>query len=257
MGRILAISSQVVYGPVGNTAAVPAMQAMGHEVMQVPTVLLSHHPGHGKPVGQATPPHLFESLLNSASEAGAFDFCEAVLTGYFASAEQVQIAAEWIRRIGAQTVLVDTVLGDNHGLYVKEEIAIAIRDHLIPEARIITPNLFELGWLTQTDPATEDEIADSVRRLEREVTIVTSAPSLSANQIGTLMFAGNGRMRIDSPLYAKVPHGTGDFLAGLILGSHLKKDIETAFGEAMGILNHAIHESAGTPVLSIARALAK
>ena len=46
--RILSISSQVAYGPVGNSAAVPALQAMGHEVLAIPTVMLSNHPGHGK-----------------------------------------------------------------------------------------------------------------------------------------------------------------------------------------------------------------
>ena len=47
--RILSMSSQVAYGPVGNTAAVPALQALGHEVLAVPTVILSNHPGHGAP----------------------------------------------------------------------------------------------------------------------------------------------------------------------------------------------------------------
>ena len=32
--RILSISSHVAYGPVGNSAAVPAMQAKGHEIRQ-------------------------------------------------------------------------------------------------------------------------------------------------------------------------------------------------------------------------------
>jgi len=55
--RILCISSQVAYGPVGNTAAVPALQAMGHEVLALPTILLSNHPGHGTPHAIRVPAH--------------------------------------------------------------------------------------------------------------------------------------------------------------------------------------------------------
>ena len=52
--RVLSISSQVVWGPVGNSAAVPALQAGGHEVLGLPTITLSAHPGHGPPAGFRT-----------------------------------------------------------------------------------------------------------------------------------------------------------------------------------------------------------
>ena len=52
--RLLSISSQVAFGPVGNSAAVPALQARGHEVLAIPTIMLSNHPGHGPPAGFRT-----------------------------------------------------------------------------------------------------------------------------------------------------------------------------------------------------------
>jgi pyridoxine kinase len=54
MARILSISSQTVFSPVGNSAAVPAMQELGHEVLAIPTTLLSNHPGLEGPVGGVT-----------------------------------------------------------------------------------------------------------------------------------------------------------------------------------------------------------
>ena len=45
--QVLSISSQVAYGPVGNSASVPALQAAGFTVSQVPTIILSNHPGLG------------------------------------------------------------------------------------------------------------------------------------------------------------------------------------------------------------------
>jgi pyridoxine kinase len=255
MAKILAISSQVVYGPVGNTAAVPALQALGHEVMQVPTVLLSHHPGHGKPEGLATPPDLLERLLTSAGNAGAFDQCDAVITGYFANAEQVEIVALFLPQIGAQTVMVDPVIGDHGALYVAEEIAEAIRDRLLPQARIITPNLFELGWLTSTEPETAEGILAAANMLGRELTLVTSVAPEAANAIASVLISGNDLTWSTAPRQHNVPHGTGDFLAGLFLGHFLKGSTEYALAKAMHALNHAIAISAGQKVLKIEEAL--
>ncbi len=81
----------------------------------------------------------------------------AVLTGYFASPEAVTATARLVKAVKAQNpnalYLCDPVLGDvradgSGGLYIAEATAIAIREHLLPQADIITPNRFELGWLS-------------------------------------------------------------------------------------------------------------
>ncbi len=48
---ILALSSHVAVGHVGNAAAVPALERRGHEVWRVDTVSVSTHPGHTKHTG--------------------------------------------------------------------------------------------------------------------------------------------------------------------------------------------------------------
>jgi len=45
MPTVLAISSQVVYGHVGNSAAAFALRRLGVHVLPVPTIVLSSHPG--------------------------------------------------------------------------------------------------------------------------------------------------------------------------------------------------------------------
>ncbi|HYM98252.1 MAG TPA: pyridoxal kinase, partial [Aestuariivirgaceae bacterium] len=60
---VLSISSQVAFGPVGNSAAVPAMEALGMTVYAVPTTVLSHHPGHAKPAGVQIPAAVLASML--------------------------------------------------------------------------------------------------------------------------------------------------------------------------------------------------
>jgi hypothetical protein len=58
-----------------------------------------------------------------------------------------------------------------------------------------------------------------------------------------------------SPLKPGVPHGTGDFLAGLYLAQRLLHQPKVALPRAMTILEAAIDRSAGSSVLDIAGTL--
>jgi pyridoxine kinase len=242
MARILAISSQVVFGPVGNTAAVPPMLAMGHEVLQVPTVLLSNHPGHGPPKGQAIDPQLLAGLISRALELTAVD---AVLTGYFANAEQVNIVSTLMKQIDPEHILVDPVIGDHGRLYVADTTATAIRDHLLPLATITTPNAFELSWLTGliVDGAPSAERAAHLLGVPETIaTSVAAAPG----RLATLLVSDAETQAHVTEQRTNVPHGTGDFLSGCYLAHRLRHDPAAAFTNAMQELEHAIANSNGS-----------
>ena len=249
MARVLCISSQTVYGPVGNSAAVPALQAEGHEVLQIPTVILSNHPGHGKPAGQSTPAVLLEDMFEALNRIKAFHGLNAVMTGYFTSAAQVIAAAKQITALKAVSkplqVLVDPVIGDHGALYVSLEVAEAIRDHLLSLATITTPNLFELDWLSG-----ETDVTTAVKKLNVAETIVTSIPQDS--HLATRLYAGGDMFNHAIPRHAKVPNGTGDFLAGCYLAERLAMSPAPAFAKAMARLELAISKSAGNAILSVA-----
>jgi pyridoxine kinase len=245
MARVLCISSQTVYGPVGNSAAVPALQAEGHEVMQIPTVILSNHPGHGKPAGQSTSAELLEDMFAALNGINAFEDLNAVMTGYFTSAAQVIAAAKQITALKAGNeslhVLVDPVIGDHGALYVPIEVAEAIRDRLLPLATITTPNLFELKWLIGFE---------SVPNLGVIETIVTSVPQ-GANHFETILHVNGKHVSHTMQRHANVPHGTGDYLAGCYLAQRLKLSPEEAFHMAMAQLESAIENSLGKAILRV------
>ncbi|MFC6489437.1 bifunctional hydroxymethylpyrimidine kinase/phosphomethylpyrimidine kinase [Nitratireductor sp. GCM10026969] len=69
----------------------------------------------------------------------------AILTGYIASADTATAAAAFIDRCGNSVVVMcDPAMGDiDYGLYVEEHTADALARELVPQADILTPNLFE------------------------------------------------------------------------------------------------------------------
>jgi pyridoxine kinase len=252
--RVLSVSSQVVWGPVGNSAAVPALQAAGHEVLALPTVLLSNHPGHGAPAGIRTAPADMARIFTSLVDLGALDRLDGVLTGYFASADQVLEVASLLRRRAVPFTLVDPVMGDHGRLYVAEEVARAIEAELLPCATCIAPNGFELALLSGQSVEDQDSAIAAARVLGLPEVLATSIPAPSG-QLATLLVTASEVVSILTPQQAGVPHGTGDFLSGLYLAHRLSAPPRAALQSAMAVLERAIARSAGTPVLDVAGAL--
>jgi pyridoxine kinase len=250
MARVLAISSQVVFGPVGLNCIVPALQSGGHEVLAIPTILLSNHPGHGKPEGRTTAPAELAAIIAALEKLGAFENLDAVITGYFASAQQIEIVATLIAKLKSKIILIDPVLGDHGKLYVGQAVAEAIRDKLVPLATIITPNAFELSWLTGLATGNADEAVFAARSLSINEVIATSVVK-SEHELSTLRITPHEVEEITSAMETKVPNGTGDLLSGLYLSGILGSTPQSAFANAMAKLQQVINQSKATMVLDV------
>lgn len=256
--RILAISSQVAFEPVGNSAAVPALQWAGHEVLAVPTIILSHHPGYGSPVVLGVPAADLAAFLASLEDLGVLDGCAAVMTGYFAAAEQIHRVARLIRAMKAKTpglyVMVDPIIGDGGELYVPLAVAEALRDDLLPLASVTTPNRFELEWLTGRPASTIGEAIAAARHLAVGEVVATSIPA-GPGRLATLVVTGGGVHEHLTRQRNAIPHGTGDLLAGLYLALRLAHGPGEALPMAMRVLERAIALSEGKAGLDVAGAL--
>jgi pyridoxine kinase len=250
MGRILAISSQVVRGHVGLSAIVPALQRLGHEVLAIPTIILSNHPGHVRAAGTRVEVNTLMSMLDVLDANGWLADVDAVLTGYLPTPEHVYFAGQAIdlvrARCAAAIILVDPVMGDDpRGLYIDPAAAESIRDGLIPRASIVTPNRFELSWLSGRTVQSIAEAAAAARHLTRGHVLATSIPDGAARIANTsVSTAGVHVCRVDR--LARVPHGTGDLLSGLFIGHTLGHlTIAQALGAAVAGVQTAIAISAG------------
>lgn len=258
MRRVLCISSAVAFGSVGLSASVPALQAAGLTCLQLPTIVLSNHPGLGKPAGVRLPGAELAAMLAVLAQQGVLAACSGVLTGYFASADQVVAAAQAIRDMkadGDPFVLVDPVIGDGERLYVAEDVAAAIRDELLPLASCTTPNSFELGWLTGKGAANREAAIAAARDLSCPEVLATSIPG-KVGDLLTLAITADAAAIHHAPLRHEVPHGTGDFLSGLYLAARLNGFAPAnALQLSSALLDQAISRSSGEEVLDIVGAL--
>jgi pyridoxine kinase len=256
MARVLAISSQVARGAVGLSATVPALQGLGHEVWLVPTVLLANRPGLGDLARHDIGADDLAAILEALCAGRTWSEIDAILTGFFPSADSVAITAGAIRKIKAGRTrcvyLCDPILGDGGRLYVGAPVADAIRDLLLPLADVATPNLFELSWLRGRNIGGISDAALIASALGPGTVAVTSADH-TAGAVSTLLCAPSVEIVRQSAFYQAVPNGTGDLFAGLFLGNLLNcGDAALALDLSLARLDQVVVKSAGQLELRLA-----
>lgn len=255
MPVVLAISSQVVRGHVGNSAAAFALQRSGIDAWCVPTIILSNHPGHGAATGMRVPMLKISGMVDTLDSHGWLASVDAVTSGYIADADQVDAVASAVRRVKQLNpkaiYCCDPIIGDaRNGLYVAEGIAQAIRKTLIPRADLLTPNLFELTWLAGRPTATRDAAVKAAREIGRGQVLVTSAPATSAGKICNLLVSADRVHAVETDRLDHVPHGTGDLIAALMIANLLHgRDAAVAVDRATASLFAIIEASAGADEL--------
>lgn len=258
MAHILALSSWVAHGHVGLSAAAPVLQALGHTLTQLPTVQLSNHPGFAHVSGGRTDTDTLRAMIDALEDNGWIETADTILTGYLPSAAHVDVALALIDRFeGARPrIVVDPVLGDSpKGLYIAREAADAMRDQLVPMADVLTPNMFELSWLTNSEVRTLQSAAGAARDLAKHAPtaeiLVTSAP-FDGDRTGVLALTQSTTETFQverAPQEQLVPKGVGDVYSALIAAG-------LPAGQALGHLQALIAQSLGAPHLRIAQTAA-
>ncbi|GAB3952811.1 pyridoxal kinase [Kribbella albertanoniae] len=223
--KILSIQSAVAYGHVGNSAAVFPLQRIGVEVLPVYTVNFSNHTGYGAWRGPLISPDDVREVVLGIEERGAFPQIDAVLSGYQGGEGIADVILETVERVKAanpQAVYsCDPVMGNaKSGCFVAPAIPVLLKDRVVPAADIITPNQFELGFLTDTEPDTLESTLASVelvRATGPRTVLVTSVerPDREDGTIEMLAVDDTGAWLIQTPYIPMKANGSGDVTAAL------------------------------------------
>jgi len=223
--KILSIQSAVAFGHVGNSAAVFPLQRIGAEVLPVNTVNFSNHTGYGAWRGPLIPPEDVQNVIVGIEERGALAHVDAVLSGYQGGVGIGDVIIDAVARVKAASpgalYACDPVMGNaKSGCFVAPEIPILLRDRVVPVADIITPNQFELGYLTGTDPSTLESTLESVdlaRAMGPSIVLVTSVerPDREEGTIEMLAVDDAGAWIVRTPFMPFKANGSGDVTAAL------------------------------------------
>ncbi|MBA3021238.1 pyridoxal kinase PdxY [Propionicimonas sp.] len=245
---ILSIQSSVAYGHVGNSAATFPLMRLGVEVWPVLTVHFSNHTGYGAWRGPLLTATDIAEVIAGIDERGVLPRVDAVLSGYQGAeavgAEVLKAVALVKERNPAAVYCCDPVIGDiGRGIYVRPGIPEFMRDQVVPAAQIVTPNHFELDFLTGRSTSTLAEVlaaADALRELGPTTVLVTSTVLQGTDPERVIMLAvtADAAWTVSTPRLERNFTGSGDLTAALFL-AHLLRGADA--GEAMGRTADAVY----------------
>ena len=246
--NILSIQSSVAYGHVGNSAAVFPLQRMGFEVWPVNTVHFSNHTGYGEWRGPVLPAEDVAGVVRGIEDRGVLGDCDAVLSGYMGDASLGEVivgAATRVKEHNPKAVYCcDPVMGDaGRGFFVRPGIPEFIKEVAVPVADVVTPNQFELEFLTGVEIGDLGDAlgaADEARRLGPETVLTTSLRrgDAPAGTVEMLAVSGEGAWLVGTPLLEIEVNGAGDATAALFLAHLLRGE---TLAEALSMTASAVH----------------
>ena len=241
--NLLSIQSHVAYGHVGNAAAVFPLQRLGIEVWPVHTVQFSNHPGYGAWKGQVFDAGLIREVVGGIEQRGVLNECDGVLSGYIGGADIgaaiLDCVATVKRANPAARYCCDPVIGDvGRGIFVARGIPEFMKSKAVPAADVITPNQFELDYLSGRGSTTLGAARDAVKAVHAlgpRAILVTSLHTQETPQdcIDLLASDASGCFRLRTPRLPLSVNGAGDAIAALFFAHYLRAGrIDQALAQA-------------------------
>ncbi|HHT14093.1 MAG TPA: pyridoxal kinase PdxY [Propionibacterium sp.] len=241
MTTVLSIQSAVAYGHAGNSAAVFPLQRLGIDVWPVYTVNFSNNTDYGAWRGPLIPASDVWEVVQGVDDRGVLGDVDALLCGYLGTPEVGQVILDSYALVKEHNpdalFCADPVMGDiDRGFYARPGIPEFWRDHVVSQADIMTPNLFELQFLTGMGTDTLDDVVAAAQELRSrgpKVVVVTSVVGADLeDDVMRIIAVGEGEVwEVTTPVLDRKFTGSGDLTTAMFLAHWLRTG---HLGETLG-----------------------
>lgn len=232
MTTVLSIQSAVAYGHAGNSAAVFPLQRLGLDVWPVYTVNFSNNTDYGSWRGPLIPAEDVWEVVLGVNDRGVLGDVDALLCGYLGTPEVGKVIVDSYNLVKEHNpralFCADPVMGDiDRGFYARPGIPEFWRDHVVSHADIMTPNLFELQFLTGRPTSTLEEVVAAARELRArgpEIVVVTSVigEDLDDDLMRIIAVGKEDVWEITTPVLDRKFTGSGDLTTAMFLANWLR-----------------------------------
>lgn len=232
MTTVLSIQSAVAYGHAGNSAAVFPLQRLGVDVWPVYTVNFSNNTDYGSWRGPLIPAADVWEVVQGVNDRGVLGDVTALLCGYLGTPEVGQVILDSYALVKEHNpgalFCADPVMGDiDRGFYARPGIPEFWRDHVVAQADIMTPNLFELQFLTGRTTESIDDVVAAAQELRSHgpsVVVVTSVvgADLPDDVMRMIGVDDAGAWEVTTPMLDRKFTGSGDLTTAMFLAHWLR-----------------------------------
>ena len=160
--RVLTIAGSDSGGGAGIQADLKTFSALGCYGMSVVTALTAQNTTGVTGIHAVPPDFIVQQMTAVFSDIGT----DAVKIGMLYSAELIQAVSDGLRRHEASNIVLDPVMVAQSGDKLLQDAAItALKDHLLPLATVLTPNLPEAAVLLGQEVKGLDDMQAAAKNL--------------------------------------------------------------------------------------------
>jgi hydroxymethylpyrimidine/phosphomethylpyrimidine kinase len=246
--KVLTIAGSDSGGGAGIQADLKTISAIGCYGMSVITALTAQNTRGVTGIHAVPSSFAAEQMAAVFSDIGA----DAVKIGMLYSAELIEVVAEQLKKYGAENIVLDPVMVAQSGDKLLQDDAIqAIKDHLMPLADVLTPNIPEARVLLDHDILGFEDMRAAAKSLAANGSrsILVKGGHLKENKSTDLLYiaAENRFLVLDADrIESRNNHGTGCTLSSAIASYMAKGNgIEEAVRKAKTYIQNAIRAGAG------------
>lgn len=240
MKTALTIAGSDCSGGAGIQADLKTMTMNGVYAMSAITALTAQNTTGVRGVQEVTPDFLVQQIDAVFEDIRP----DAVKIGMVSSGDLIKVISERLSKYNAENIVLDTVMVATSGARLISEDAIdTLKEHLIPLATLITPNIPEAQVLADMTIHSEDDMLCAAEKIGKEYSCaVLLKGGHSINDANDLLYRDGSYKwfkgkRIDNPN----THGTGCTLSSAIAANLAKGcDLDTSVQRAKDYISGAL-----------------